>query len=1268
MDSIGQASWRQWTNKTTSPGGGKKAYRKQWNPVDARWDHVQNQSSDRKRRRRMEANFVQNYRQASISWLTGFQDQFEIKWSNKSWRNAGLGCESCKSDCKKQRQRSDKRAFLKCTGRQAADTIEVGGKMVVLRAQAEKEKDVDQQQEGFFAGLKKEEAARAVLKETEPTQSMKDFTGYWESQACRRNEGNKTKTWGCSKRNLWKKKHGSRITNSSRSDASNQICGRRQYDHGQAAPGRNDEQAKRDDWTDEGMVCANSARVSAAVGSGKRWKIKKNNRFSDPLTRGAIRKNPSQYRAAGRRVWKSATLPSSAMTSLQGLEWEQLAITSVSTAGRSSTRSRRRSCFTDLIGTTSHKLKNETTWGCLREWEKQSRTNRYTIELAANQRWSMKQERRAQKLRPSLLFLNTLKCGFVSVPEIQEQRLEHKEDWGTRSWGEIPTNKEKELFRGRKKKHVQNSFREEAGRKETKAEKGNMNELTLISANVTSWKKKFNEIARLNPDTMALQETKVTKAAKPAANRAAGSEKLSVIWGKPCDLLKKKREGQFIAETRWMGRQGGVAVLAKNELGILAGGMEGKTLCELYESARYVRAAIPVRHGNRKLFIHVASLYNENTRSQRSYQENEERKSTRESIHRRSSTWGSSLLPVRRHQHDRGPCPSMKRWWQGTWVDVGTRYTTEDEAEPTYAGFKNWDKRSRGRKVTIPDRILANKLAMGIFKSFRIVRRKHFARSSSSETDFEHSAAQAKNHSGEGPEAIYNCREKAVELANEKREEIEQAPRDGHDDQAWSLVSTVAESYLEWRCSSSKGDTRKGGKGRCGEPKTKECFLAASIGERSCDSPATKLTRKLQKSRRQAVEIQTKLNSRKAEEIDTRMQIVQLWNKNQEDHREQQCAVSTIVQVYVSMFGGGEKIVANQSWPPQTQDCHCSTKVCHKLWGEELKANKHNCQEKEKERDPSHAAVMAVVPVEETDEARWAKMPPRMRTRDQKRVLHNRTAVERGLHLFPPFKSMNEWTVKCLRCERDIDLWTWSGQKKIFNLTARLELKCGGDEFQGEEHSAVRRNGAVNPAIRQLQNQNNKKRRSKQKQLVNAAKEAHFLLVQPDQCWRGSVQTTTMLAVQRTTKYDDLANPAACWVSADKNKKSTPSPSTRRNPTSGGRSERNCAWRSVQRYDLRSTTVARFSGLHHRSPDRVVHREAFVGELSKVCSQVVLKCLYLTRIGRPDILWSVNKLACAITKWTRTCDKRLARLISYIHHTCGFKQYIMWEIQHNHAD
>ena len=55
-----------------------------------------------------------------------------------------------------------------------------------------------------------------------------------------------------------------------------------------------------------------------------------------------------------------------------------------------------------------------------------------------------------------------------------------------------------------------------------------------------------------------------------------------------------------------------------------------------------------------------------------------------------------------------------------------------------------------------------------------------------------------------------------------------------------------------------------------------------------------------------------------------------------------------------------------------------------------------------------------------------------------------------------------------------------------------------------------------------------------------------------------------------------------------------------------------------------------------------------VGELSQVCSQIVLKCYCLARIGRPDILWSVNKLARSITKWTTACDKR-PESIDFIH-------------------
>ena len=74
---------------------------------------------------------------------------------------------------------------------------------------------------------------------------------------------------------------------------------------------------------------------------------------------------------------------------------------------------------------------------------------------------------------------------------------------------------------------------------------------------------------------------------------------------------------------------------------------------------------------------------------------------------------------------------------------------------------------------------------------------------------------------------------------------------------------------------------------------------------------------------------------------------------------------------------------------------------------------------------------------------------------------------------------------------------------------------------------------------------------------------------------------------------------------------------------------------------------------HHFKEEEMIS----VGELSQVCSQNVLKCSFLARIGRPDILWSVNKRARSTTKWTKACDKRLCRLISYIHHTCEYKQY-----------
>ena len=73
-----------------------------------------------------------------------------------------------------------------------------------------------------------------------------------------------------------------------------------------------------------------------------------------------------------------------------------------------------------------------------------------------------------------------------------------------------------------------------------------------------------------------------------------------------------------------------------------------------------------------------------------------------------------------------------------------------------------------------------------------------------------------------------------------------------------------------------------------------------------------------------------------------------------------------------------------------------------------------------------------------------------------------------------------------------------------------------------------------------------------------------------------------------------------------------------------------------------------------------------VGELSKVCSKIVMKCLYSARIGGPEIFWSVNDLARAFTNWNKASGKRLARLISYIHFTTGHGQHC--HVRHSDAD
>ena len=62
------------------------------------------------------------------------------------------------------------------------------------------------------------------------------------------------------------------------------------------------------------------------------------------------------------------------------------------------------------------------------------------------------------------------------------------------------------------------------------------------------------------------------------------------------------------------------------------------------------------------------------------------------------------------------------------------------------------------------------------------------------------------------------------------------------------------------------------------------------------------------------------------------------------------------------------------------------------------------------------------------------------------------------------------------------------------------------------------------------------------------------------------------------------------------------------------------------------------------------------GELSPIAARVVLKALYVARIARMYLMWSVNMIAMEVTRWTAACDRRLHRLISWMHHSHDYMQ------------
>jgi len=75
------------------------------------------------------------------------------------------------------------------------------------------------------------------------------------------------------------------------------------------------------------------------------------------------------------------------------------------------------------------------------------------------------------------------------------------------------------------------------------------------------------------------------------------------------------------------------------------------------------------------------------------------------------------------------------------------------------------------------------------------------------------------------------------------------------------------------------------------------------------------------------------------------------------------------------------------------------------------------------------------------------------------------------------------------------------------------------------------------------------------------------------------------------------------------------------------------------------------------------------GHLSLDAAKIIMKALYGARLVRFELLWPICSSAREVSKWTRACDKRLHRLMCYIHHTPdhSLESFVGDDAQHCHV-
>ena len=136
-----------------------------------------------------------------------------------------------------------------------------------------------------------------------------------------------------------------------------------------------------------------------------------------------------------------------------------------------------------------------------------------------------------------------------------------------------------------------------------------MEDITLVSANITSWKKRNQMVFDLKPTIAALQETRISEAVKQGVYRRAATMGYTATIGKSCNMSKRNKTQK---NTPFNCKQGGVMIISEDAAckGTISARTHSKEAMSLYEQTRFVRCAVPLVIDSKICFLHLSSLHN----------------------------------------------------------------------------------------------------------------------------------------------------------------------------------------------------------------------------------------------------------------------------------------------------------------------------------------------------------------------------------------------------------------------------------------------------------------------------------------------------------------------------------------------------------------------------------------------------------------------------------------------------------------------------------